>query len=128
MTVNINFSQTTGHVTDDSGTIIAHGYAGNNKDPKHLGKNNPELQGMKCVGPLPQGKYTIGKWGDHGEVGPNSAPLTQIEGETFGRNDFLIHGPGGEDPANCSKGCIVIPHDERMKVIALKPDTVTVTA
>jgi hypothetical protein len=60
-------------------------------------------------------------------VGANSAPLTQVEGETFGRNDFFIHGPGA-DPANSSEGCIVIPHDERMAVMGTGETQIQVTA
>jgi hypothetical protein len=130
--MNLNYSQTTGIMTKDDGSFVAKGWAGNDYRPKENptrihGKNNPAMESVNSIGPLPKGAYAVGSWGNHGELGPNSASLTQTSGDTFGRSGFFIHGPGGPDPSNCSKGCIVISHDARMAVIALRPDTVTVT-
>ena len=131
--MNLNYSQSTGQMTKDDGTLVATGFAGNNSrpgvNPKHLqGMNNPDMQSVHCIGPLPQGTYTVGTWGLHHPVGPNSAPLTQTSGETFGRNAFFIHGPGDTDPMNSSEGCICIHMPDRQKVIDLNPDQITVTA
>lgn len=129
--VNLNYSQSSGLVTDSEGTIVAHGWAGN-----HEGKNNPDMQDKHNIGPLPRGLYRVGPWhthgtipGESGRLGPMVAHLEQIEGETFGRSAFFIHGPSsnpvrhGEE----SQGCIVIPYVERKAVRDLNPDTVTVT-
>ena len=124
--MNLNYSQTTGQVTDDNGKSIAKGWAGNG-----CGRNNPTMQDVHCVGPLPQGVYKIGAWYDHTRLGPMVADLHQISGETFGRNDFFIHGPSSEHYGQESKGCIVVPREDRQRIIALTPgpgDTVTVTA
>lgn len=123
--MNLNYCITNGKITQEDGTLVATGWAGHG-----AGKNNPEMVSVKDVGPLPPGTYQVGAWGLHGEVGPLSAILTQIQGETYGRNDFLIHGPDmdaskyGEE----SKGCIVVPRTDRLRVIALKPQTITVVA
>ena len=106
------YSQSTGRMTRD-GVEIARGFAGNNYRPKEnptgiKGRNNPDAQNLHCIGPLPQGLYRIGDWGVHPPLGPNSAPLTQVSGETFGRSGFFIHGPGGADPDNSSEGCICL--------------------
>ena len=132
--MNLNFSQSSGIITQDNGVVVTvRAFAGNNYRPDHnpdglKGRNNPLMQDVHFIGPLPQGLYRVGEWGDHPPVGQNSAPLTQIGGETYGRSAFFMHGPGGEDPENSSEGCIVIPHDDRLKVIALNPATITVTA
>jgi len=129
--MNLNYSQTSGQMTQDDGTLVATGFSGNNSRPGVnptgiQGYNNPEMQSVHKIGPLPQGTYSVGKWGYHPELGNDSAPLTQTSGETYGRDGFYIHGPG-EDVANSSEGCIVIPHTERLAVEALNPDQITVT-
>lgn len=129
--MNLNFSQTKGYVTKDDGSFVAAGWAGNNggdHNPDGIhGRCNHAMEAIRNIGPLPCGTYQVGAWGDHPPLGPYSAPLTQIAGKTYGRSGFYIHGPGGADPANCSRGCIVIPHDARLAVIALDPQTITVT-
>jgi len=133
--MNLNYSQTLGVVTDNDGGFIAKGWAG-----KGEGKNNPAMQHIHCVGPLPQGVYKMSPWSadgvkmpGHESVGPMVTMLTQISGETYEREGFFIHGPavGRASYGQESKGCIVIPHNQRLVVRALTlgpDDTVTVTA
>jgi hypothetical protein len=130
--MNMNYQISTGQLTDDDGTLIATGFAGNNSrpgvNPDHIqGLNNPAMVSVRCIGPLPPGLYRVGSWGDHPPVGPDSASLTQIGGETYGRDGFFLHGPGA-DPENSSEGCIVIGHLERIKVMGMNPTTITVSA
>lgn len=121
----LTYSQTQGLVLNESGTIVAEGWSGN-----HTGKNNPDMQAAHNVGPLPQGLYRVGQWQDHPRLGPMVVPLTQIEGETFGRSDFWIHGPStapsryGQE----SEGCIVLPRADRQHVHDLNPGFVRVVA
>jgi hypothetical protein len=90
------------------------------------------MQDIHKVGPLPQGVYRIGPWEEHhGHLGPMVASLTQIEGETFGRDAFYIHGPANNVMAygQESLGCTVVPHACRQLIHDLTPgpdDTVTV--
>lgn len=131
--VNLNYCISSGHMTDDNGTLIATGFSGNNsrmpQNPTRInGMNNPNMVSVRCIGPLPPGKYTVGTWETHPDLGPNSASLTQVRGITYGRDGFFIHGPGPTDPLNSSEGCIVIGHIERLKVASLKPTTITVIA
>jgi len=121
--MNLNYQITSGIMSQDDSTQVATGWSGNG-----LGKNQPEMTNVHNVGPLPVGTYSVGEWSDHPHVGPNSARLTQTSGESFGRDGFFIHGPGTTDYGQESKGCIVIPHNDRLKVIALNPDQITVTA
>lgn len=124
------YVQDSGAIYDETGSKIAFGWAGN-----HAGRNNPDMQTVPSVGPLPIGLYDVGPWGDAKSVpgypahlGPLVASLTQVEGQTFGRSGFYLHGPGGADPANCSHGCIVIPRAMREVVAAALPDQVRVVA
>lgn len=80
------------------------------------GKNNPAMQGVKSVGPLPRGRYTIGKPNTHPTVGPFAMRLTPIEGtDMLGRDGFLIHGPAKnpKDRGNESHGCPILERSRR---------------
>ena len=125
--MNLNYSQTTGNMTDDNGNLIAKGWAGHGD-----GKNNPAMQSVHNVGPLPQGKYNVSGWFSHPRLGPMVARLTQFEGETFGRDSFFIHGAAKnlDKHGQESEGCIVQERIERDKVAALTKgigNTITVT-
>lgn len=118
------YSQTTGELRTADGELVAKGWAGHG-----AGKNNPAMQAAHSVGPLPQGRYSVGPWESlHAGLGPMVARLTQVDGETFGRDGFYIHGPAldpikhGEE----SKGCIVIPRPGREEVKNLNPAFVEV--
>jgi hypothetical protein len=130
--MNLNFSQSTGKVTEDDGTLVATGFAGNDSrpgvNPNHAhGYLNPAAEYLHNIGPLPKGTYSVGAWGSHPPLGAHSAPLTQTSGQTFGRKGFFIHGPSLDDPLNSSEGCIVISHLQRLAVEALAPSQITVT-
>ena len=108
------FSQTTG-IMSLNGRPVAQGWSGN-----HVGKGNPDMQMVHCVGPLPQGLYTLDGWEDqHPHLGPMVTHLTpDPDNVMFGRDAFYIHGPA-LDPAEYgqeSMGCIVIPHAQRQAI------------
>ena len=124
--MNLNYDQVTGHISKDDGEVIATGWAGNGE-----GKNNPALQAERNVGPLPQGLYQVGEWEyEHNGLGHDVVALLQVEGETFDRSGFFIHGPSVnlEHYGQESKGCIVVPRDGRLVVKSLNPDFVKVFA
>ena len=107
------YHQGSGVIETLEGVRVVFAWAG-----RGLGKNNPKAQDQKCIGPLPQGLYVAGVWEDHPRLGKMVCPLTQIEGETFGRDSFFIHGPT-KDPLRYgqeSMGCIVVPFTSRLKV------------
>jgi len=109
----LTYSQTTGTLLQD-GKYLATGWAGN-----HAGKNNPAMQDKPCIGPLPQGKYTLQAWElTHDHLGPMVCFLLPDPSNTmFGRGDFFCHGPSqGDNYGQESKGCIVIPHQMRQTV------------
>ena len=123
VTLTLTYSQSAGLVTNNDGAIVAHGWSGNG-----AGKNNPAMQDVHNVGPLPQGTYAVGYWHDHPRLGPMVAELVQIKGETFGRDDFFVHGAASNPDhyGQESQGCIVLPRPDRNAVKALNPDFIQV--
>ena len=70
------------------------------------GRNNPEKENVRNVGPIPRGYYTIEEPRSRSGK-PFFMPLTPNPGtNTFGRNAFQIHGDN--ENGNASTGCIVI--------------------
>jgi hypothetical protein len=105
------YEQRTGNLTHD-GTFLAAGYSGAGS-----GKNNPALQNVRDVGPVPQGAYTIGAPIDTEEHGPYVLPLTPAaSNDMFGRAGFLMHGDSLEHPGAASEGCIVLSRAARTDV------------
>lgn len=110
------YAQKSGTLSHD-GSVIAEGYSGFKQ-----GKNNPAMESVPDVGPIPKGRYAIA---DHcEEKGPLTMRLTPIEGtDTHGRAGFLIHGDSSEHPGEASHGCIILPRQAR-SLIAASPDKV----
>lgn len=98
------FEQKTGDWIDPSGEPVCNGYAG-----RESGKNNPDMQNVKGIGPLPCGLYTAGEPHDDAVVGKYALRLTPAPtNEMFGRNSFFMHGDSTEHPGLASHGCIVL--------------------
>ena len=118
------YSQSSGmliHVDDESGIKTAEGwgYAGAGE-----GLNNPAMQHVRDLGPLPQGSYTIGPQRENvilvrnqrvklpGSMRLTPTGDTNLLGRTGG---FLIHGGDYESMAS-SQGCIVLPPQIRNRI------------
>jgi len=83
------------------------------------GKNNPEMQTLHDVGPIPEGTYEIGPPHNTDTHGPHVMALTPADGtETFGRSGFLIHGDSVAHPGTASHGCIILPRTVRDAISA----------
>lgn len=77
--------------------------------------NNPNMESVKKVGPIPKGVYDIGK--STITKGPLTLPLTPREGtDTFGRDAFRIHGDNSRHNQSGSEGCIVMGPDARNQI------------
>jgi RHS repeat-associated protein len=83
--------------------------SGNNGDPQHHCKNNPQCTEMADTGPIPLGSWT---WTNQSTSKPNGRVLTPMPGtDTFDRDLFRTHscanpfGPSLQPPF-CSGGCI----------------------
>jgi len=106
------YSQTTGELQQD-GEHVATGYSGAGE-----GKNNPAMQNLPNVGPIPRGNWTIigppMETRDHGPCVLRLEPSAQTE--TRGCSGFLIHGDSKTQPGTASHGCIILPRVVREQV------------
>ena len=122
------YAQGSGELSrDDDDTVVSIGYSGSGE-----GKNNPAMQQIHDVGPIPRGIWHIGEPEAVDVVGPHGPfvlPLTPAEGTpTFERLGFLIHGDSLAHVGSASHGCIILnrhvreaiaaSHDQLLKVVA----------
>jgi hypothetical protein len=97
------YDQASGVLTTPAGTPLSAGYSGAGS-----GQNNPAMQDVPDVGPIPRGMYTIGEPFDSPTHGPFVMTLTpDSSNEMFGRSGFLLHGDSTEHPGCASLGCMV---------------------
>lgn len=102
------YEQRTGRLFRD-GVHVGTGYSGHDK-----GKNDPDLQHVPRVGPIPVGFYEIGEPFDSSSHGPYVMRLNpHEENEMYGRDGFLMHGDSKLMPGTASLGCIVQSRDVR---------------
>lgn len=113
------YVQKTGELSRD-GLHIAVGYSGfDDPESGQKGKNNPELQNVEEVGPIPVGKYFIGTPHDTLTHGPFVLPLKPDPANAmFGRTAFLMHGDSVVDPGTASRGCVIMSRAVRKQVAA----------
>jgi hypothetical protein len=107
------FEVSAGEFLSDGELLSKDAYAGNG-----LGYNNPEMENVPNVGPLPRGMYTMVRIYDDPETGPFTIELApDPEDKMFGRSLFRIHGVNPERPRGSSKGCICLePESLRITV------------
>src|SRR5271155_1098884 len=113
------YIQKTGQLFHD-GESVATGYSGYN-DPQtgQDGTNNPDLENVPDVGPIPVGNYTFGTPVDTVTHGPFVLPLTpDPANQMFGRAGFLMHGDSVVAPGTASRGCIIMGRPVRGQVAA----------
>lgn len=97
--------QSTGELFDTAGELIGTGYSG-----KGEGLNNPAMENVMDVGPLPAGGYTIKAPINTVKHGPYFLPLVPDSGnEMYDREDFGIHGDEILHPNQhlASEGCLI---------------------
>src|SRR5690606_10237056 len=83
--------------------VASGGYSGNGS-----GYNNPGMQNVPNVGPIPQGGWDIGVPYNSPNVGPFAIPLSpKSDTDDFGRTDFRIHGDNSCMCGSASEGCII---------------------
>ncbi|WP_345829391.1 tlde1 domain-containing protein [Erwinia sp. HDF1-3R] len=80
-------------------------------------KDNPDFECLKDKGPLPRGKYRIGRpIALHPKAGRYVLRLTPYPSNNMcGRTGFLIHGDNGRGTA--SEGCIVLANKFRRDIV-----------
>ncbi len=106
------YEQRSGRLFHEGKELIGKGYAGMGE-----GKNNPEMQSVHNIGPLPRGIYWINPPMDTEQHGPFVLWLTpEPTNEMYGRSDFGIHGDSKAHPGQASQGCIVLSRDVREQI------------
>jgi hypothetical protein len=110
------FHQKTGLI-DLSNGEHSQGYAGHGE-----GKNNPEMENVRGVGPLPHGIYVaVSMFHHHPDLGAY-AMLLQPDEETKARiialgrdpGSFFCHGDSYMHPGDASDGCIILDRVTRL--------------
>lgn len=107
------YDQSSGELFRD-GSLVSRGYSGNGR-----GKNNPAMQGVQGIGPLPAGRWRMVNIYDSKNVGPRTITLNAVDGtaddthDATGRGAFRIHGDSIRAPGTASKGCIILPRPIR---------------
>lgn len=105
------YSQSQHTLTDEEDQLFTdNAYSGHGQ-----GLNNPVMQDVVMVGPIPQGMYEFGPPFTHPQTGPVSMRLTPTPGtNTFERAGFLIHGDNSKHDHTASEGCIIVcDHNQR---------------
>lgn len=107
------YYQKSGNLISDDGKLMCVGYSGHAE-----GKNNPDMQHVKSLGPIPRGIYVIGRPYDSKNTGPLTIMLSpHPDNEMFGRSAFRIHGDSVKAPGTASHGCIIAPRAVREAII-----------
>lgn len=109
-------------VLAQGGETRGRGYAGRGQ-----GRNNIAMIRVAMMGPIPPGRYRIGKAYDHPLLGPVTMNLEPLPGtQMFGRSLFRIHGDNKAGDA--SQGCIVLGRTLRESIAQSGDDQLDVTA
>lgn len=110
------YEQITGKLSYD-GEVMGIGYSG-----KGPGLNNPAMQSVPFVGPIPEGWWRIEKPPfDDPAHGPFCLRLTPYNpAAVYGRDGFLMHGDRVDAIGQhlASEGCIIMARDVREKISA----------
>jgi hypothetical protein len=91
------------------GTLIGRGYSGSGR-----GVNNPVMQAVPGIGPVPKGIYDLTGVKDSPNTGPFTIVIEPALGtDTLGRSEFRIHGDNRLANQSASHGCIILPRIAR---------------
>lgn len=91
------------------GFVIAKGYSGNGE-----GLNNPAMESVHDIGPIPRGKWRMVRMEAHHEDKGPDVIVLQPEGfDAYGRSSFLVHGDNALMNHTASHGCIIMPRFAR---------------
>ncbi|MFM0268275.1 tlde1 domain-containing protein [Paraburkholderia sediminicola] len=106
-----SYQQSTGNLSFN-GEFVERGYSG-----AATGKNNPAMQAVPNIGPIPRGSYQVGEPHTSPHTGTYTLNLTATAGtNTFGRSAFRIHGDSLHHPGTASEGCIIMGVQTRHRI------------
>lgn len=87
------------------------------------GLNNPAMDDVIMTGPVPAGRYTVGKAFTHPALGPWTSRLLPMDGTDMkGRGGFCVHGDNAQHNESASEGCIVVENRELRIQFLSSPD------
>jgi hypothetical protein len=111
-------AQSTGHIFH-RGVHVYSGYSGHG-----IGRNNPSMEAVHDVGPIPLGMYTLGTPHDSDRMGPFVMALLPVGHDALGRTGLFLHGDN--DAHDASTGCIILSPREAREAIASTGESVLV--
>ncbi len=115
------YHQKTGDILNGA-SFVGTGYSGHGE-----GRNNPAMEAVPRVGPIPKGRYRIGPPYQHPHLGPCVMNLDPMDGtDTHGRDLFRIHGNNAQNDA--SLGCIILGPAIRRQIADSGIHVIEVTA
>lgn len=92
--------------SSDGETYLDQVYEGIGYSGAGYGRNNPDMEDVVGVGPIPRGLYRIGKPDTNVKTGPLTFVLIPDGHNAHGRSGFLIHGDNITH--NASHGCVIL--------------------
>lgn len=120
----LTWKQSTGECIMPDGEVWFRGYAGGHAGQAPEAVNNPDMDHVRNVGPLPRGRYLIGPLVDAAH--PEPPPMPKFDPKRYGpnylrltpepsnnmheRGGFLMHWDRGDrlqHPHSASDGCII---------------------
>ena len=104
------YRQSTGELHLD-GSFEGMGYSGHGD-----GVNNPTMEAVRGVGPVPAGRWTIGPPRNHPPLGSVVMALMPVGFDPHGRSGFFMHGDNSKLNHTGSDGCIVMGRSIRQAV------------
>ena len=107
------YEQSTGKLFRPTGHLVCTAYSGHGD-----GVNNPEMEDVRGVGPIPRGRWIIGTAEKHPRLGPLAMPLHPSGHDAHGRSEFFIHGDNARGDRSASHGCIIVPRAVREDIAA----------
>lgn len=117
------YEQSTGRLLHN-GTPVATGCSGRGLTAD-TGRNNPDMEDQAHVGPIPRGRYNIGRPHRSARTGPHVMNLTPMGHDANGRTNFQIHGTNATN--NASEGCVILPRNIREQISNSGDADLTVT-
>jgi len=91
---------------------VGTGYSGQGE-----GKNNPAMESVHNVGPIPKGRYVIEAPHDTSTHGPYVLTLSPDAANVMHeRSGFLVHGDSLKAPGTASEGCIILARKLRERI------------
>lgn len=94
-----------------NGRIVAVGYSGRGE-----GFNAPYAERVAGIGPIPVGRWAIGKAFHHRRLGRVAIPLVPVGHDAHGRSGFYIHGDNARMDHTASSGCIILDYHTRLRI------------